>query len=713
MNINLKKLKESYINITDKYGIDRDNLLADTKVILCICFVIDICIIFGFSLLWNIFNVLKYGFKLRYIFPFFTSKSFYLILLVLIIYANINLYYSFKRNFKSLNINQKGSSRFTTTKEIDNQYKKIAEYGSFPGSGGVIISHYNNHIYIDDTPVNNLIIGTTRSGKGETFVITSIDIYSRAQNKASLIINDPKGEISSASYEVLKQRGYEVYIINTSDPSFSNAYNPLEQIKNAYKNGEKELAQTLTNTLTNIIFSDNNVKDKFWLQSSAGLCNAIILAHVIDCIESGQEHKINMYSVANFLNELGGNYRTNILTKENINLLEEFFSKRPLGDIAKMQYATVNLSKGQTRASIFANTMTKLQFFTMENIAKMTCKNDIDLENVGFGEKPVAIFLVTPDYDSSVHFLSSVFVKQLYFTLAKRCIKVKNGRCTREVIFMLDEFGNMPPIEDMDSIITVCLGRNIKFNLITQDYEQLKNKYGDGYKTIIGNCGNQIYLLTASSDTAEKFSRMIGNKTLKTYTRSGHFLSLKKSLNETFESRPLLNSTELTNLKQYETVVYRVIKRTDLKGKDIISHPIYNTGETRLKPRHEYLSDIFDTSKSIYEINLKPNHNDIDLKEYMYIVNKNDSKDNPNELDNFMNIESVDNTSNTKENEVKKEDIKVTDKLSEQQIKIIESKVGIDITEDMPYDYVKEVIETLANNGQIDEQTYSYIQSMF
>ena len=67
MNIHLKKLKESYINITDKYDIDRDNLLADTKVILCICLVIDTLLIFGFSFLMNIFNVLKYGFKLRYI----------------------------------------------------------------------------------------------------------------------------------------------------------------------------------------------------------------------------------------------------------------------------------------------------------------------------------------------------------------------------------------------------------------------------------------------------------------------------------------------------------------------------------------------------------------------------------------------------------------------------------------------------------------------
>ena len=58
------------------------------------------------------------------------------------------------------------------------------------GGGGVPIAwnKEKNVIYIDDSPVNNLIIGTTRSGKGETFVVPTIDIYSRATKKPSMII---------------------------------------------------------------------------------------------------------------------------------------------------------------------------------------------------------------------------------------------------------------------------------------------------------------------------------------------------------------------------------------------------------------------------------------------------------------------------------------------------------------------------------------------
>ena len=105
--------------------------------------------------------------------------------------------------------------------------------------------------------------------------------------------------------------------------------------------------------------------------------------------------------------------------------------------------------------------------------------------------KPKAVFMVTPDYDKSNHFLTSVFVNQLYYVLAKEASISETGKCDKEVIFLLDEFGNMPPIEGLESIITVCLGRGIRFNLIIQAYSQLEDLYGKNSKTIEGNCGNR------------------------------------------------------------------------------------------------------------------------------------------------------------------------------------------------------------------------------
>lgn len=77
---------------------------------------------------------------------------------------------------------------------------------SFPGYGGTIVSRIKDKLYIDTSPVNNLVIGITRSGKGEMYVFPSIDVYSRAEKKASMVINDMKLELYKSSKKTLKKR---------------------------------------------------------------------------------------------------------------------------------------------------------------------------------------------------------------------------------------------------------------------------------------------------------------------------------------------------------------------------------------------------------------------------------------------------------------------------------------------------------------------------
>ncbi|EOO71369.1 hypothetical protein IIC_04431 [Bacillus cereus VD021] len=172
----------------------------------------------------------------------------------------------------------------------------------------------------------------------------------------------------------------------------------------------------------------------------------------------------------------------------------------------------------------------------------------------------------------------------------------------------------MPSIEGMANIITVCLGRNIRFNLIIQAYSQLKNKYGEDADTIDGNCGNTIYILTNDQETAEKVSKKLGNQTINLPSRSGKGLSTDKNKTEGLDQRPLLTANELTNFKEGESVVIRVIKRQDNNRKRIRPRPIYNTEETALKYRWEYLGVEFDTDKSILDIDIDSLHDDVEPK---------------------------------------------------------------------------------------------------
>lgn len=660
-----------------------------------------------------------------------------IIFLVIVFFSFISsmlLVFKIKANYGSLNKNQKGSSRFTTLKEIQQQYRDVPDKAKrYKGSGGVPIARYKDRLYIDDSPVNNLIIGTTRSGKGETIVFSTIDVYSRAEEQASMIINDPKGELFSASKEQLERLGYHVEVLNLMTPEQSMSYNLLNLTVDAFVNEDYSLAEQYARAIGFMMFHDPHAKDPVWWKSSASLCTALILGLCEQCKD--EPEKITMYNVALMLSDLGSREVENE-KGEMVSALDDFFSRFPSNHPAKLQFATVNFSSGQMRASILANTNSELDAFTTSGIAKLTSKSTFDTDKVGFNrwikgkahadrriyikfpngkeettrtnsdgvftiyhdnkfstgdkliircdtteteievrekilnkkndgrkvfegnynttssndgveiielmqfEKPVAIFMVTPDYDETFNFIVSIFIKQVYSNLSRIASNTLGGQCQREVVFLLDEFGNMPAIESFSNIITVCLGRKIRFNLVIQAYSQLEEKYGDSWKTIDGNCGNTIYLLTADEDTAERVSKQLGETTITTKSRTGSLISLNKSRTESPDQRRLMTATEVMGLKEGEALIIRVIKRQDKKRKRIQSHPIYLTGKTALKYRWEYLSDFYDTSKNINQFDIYCEHTTlnlddlkVDFKFNNYEMRNKDEKEKQNAID--------------------------------------------------------------------------------
>ena len=200
--------------------------------------------------------------------------------------------------------------------------------------------------------------------------------------------------------------------------------------------------------------------------------------------------------------------------------LDLFFKSRPALDRAKLKYYGIEVAGARTKSSIYSSMLIKLTIFTYEGFAKMTAESSINLEDIGFGDKPMAIFVEMPDYDKSAYFLGTVFIRQLYFVLARRATREKSGKCKNVVKIVADEFGNMPAIESMDTIMTVCLGRNISFDLYIQAYSQITKLYGENAKTIAGNCGNTIYILSDDDETTSKFSKNLGNETIVDVQRS-------------------------------------------------------------------------------------------------------------------------------------------------------------------------------------------------
>lgn len=598
----------------------------------------------------------------------------YLGFLGIILVLDLLLIYRIRVNYSEdyFNVRQKGDARWTTREEIQAQYRSIPMDGSeYDGPPGTIVYRWKDRLYIDRGNTNNIIVGMTRSGKGEMYVFNSIDIQSRSKVKPSMVINDPKMELYKSAKGILTERGYRCYLMRLNDPLHSMGMDPLKICVDTYKKKDYSNAELLAQTFAYSIFNPDDApgESAFFAKTAAALLCALIIAHVEDCLgederinqkrleswrkkrkifrelkaedqesiqaevdrwrkenpfldpisEAGfwclpptvpftitheEEKKINVYSIINTFIELA----SIAIPNTNKTMLDSYFEERPALDRAKMKYAAIGVAGGRTKGSIFADMLSKVGIFTFENIAKMTAESSFDLEELGYGEKPIAVFLAPPDYDASNHFLATVFIRQMYFVLAKKASDSKTGKIDRPVKCILDEYGNMPSIENMHNIITVCLGRGISFDMYIHSYTQLNERYGDMVAKIIeGNCGNQIYILTSDEDTTQKFSSLLGEESIVTLQRSGSRHSLDKNITEMIESKPLLNKNQLMELLEGECAIRRMMQRTDLEGNPVRPTPIFLNREegTYLEYRYRdsYLSKLF------------PNPNEIDLDE--------------------------------------------------------------------------------------------------
>uniref|UniRef100_UPI003F4961CC VirD4-like conjugal transfer protein, CD1115 family n=1 Tax=Bacillus multifaciens TaxID=3068506 RepID=UPI003F4961CC len=230
-----------------------------------------------------------------------------------------------------------------------------------------------------------------------------------------------------------------------------------------------------------------------------------------------------------------------------------------------------------------------------------------------YSDKPTAVFMIIPDFDKSNHALASIFIKQLYTELAMNCNDTKGKKCFRRVHFLLDEFGNMPPVEDMGGILTVCAGRNMLFNLVLQSYSQIEKLYDKQAEEIKENCQNHIYIKSGNDKTLEELSKRAGHRTIMgRSSNEGHF-DVDNKVTKSADQQRLITPERLREFIEGETLVFSELYRQDLKRRKVRPRPIFNTEDTNMPFRWQFLSKLFDTSNDLNDIDISSEHTRLDL----------------------------------------------------------------------------------------------------
>lgn len=520
-----------------KFRAEKKDVIAFVWACLLLLFVVAMCVVNLYDVSekttvgWT-FNIVPAFFP-----PYIGYTLVFWILSIVLITASVSSHFfsrekgfGFKEGKK-----EEGFGRFAR----EDEYKKFkdvepvqikskeAAAAGFP----LVYEQKKDTVYVDNGELHSLVIGATGSGKTQMVVNPLVTLLSKKGE--SMIITDPKGEIYEKNGEMLRERGYNVIVVNFRDPQNGSCWNPYTLPYKYYKEGNQDKANELLNDMAINIATDEKSDDPFWTNSAADYLTGLSLG----MFEDAKEDEISI-STVNLMMTVGDEK-----LGASTYLKEYFKMKDPASPAAINALGTINAPQ-DTKNSIDSVLKQKIKVFAVtKNLAEMLSRSDFDMETIG--EKKTAVFMIIQDEKTTYHALATIFVKQCYESLIAVAQR-HGGKLPVRTNFLLDEFANMPKFKDITTMITAARSRQIRMTMIIQNFAQLVQTYGkEDAETIRGNCGNILYLLTGELSALEEISKLCGDKIVK----------VGKDKKE--ETRPLITVTELQRFNQDEVLVLK------------------------------------------------------------------------------------------------------------------------------------------------------------
>ena len=458
-----------------------------------------------------------------------------------------------------------------------------------------------------NSPCHSIVIGSTGSGKTTTFVSPMIQLLASTKAGSSMVITDPKGELFSLHSKYLKEKGYDVKVIDLRDTYSSYRWNPLESIwdafedyrtahQKAYKRKDDatksglvldpdenyimakewyefdgkayvEYEKLITavklykkkiydeiyedlNDLVSILVPIENDKDPLWEKGARSIILATLLAMLEDAEDPQNEmtkEKFNFFNMAKILQNSTDDY---------IELRRYFAGRSSLSKAYSLSKQVCDAAP-TTRASYMSIVYDKLVLFNDAGICALTSESDFN--SASLANAKTALFLKIKNEKDTRHNLAAVFILNIYKTLIKIASAREDLALPRNVYFIMDEFGNMPKIEKFDKFITVGRSRKIWFTMIVQSYAQLNNVYGETIADIIkGNCGIKMFIGSNDVATCKEYSELCGNITVATTSTSGTATS-ETNYSTSLQVRPLIYPSELQRLNHPGDIGHSII----------------------------------------------------------------------------------------------------------------------------------------------------------
>ena len=426
---------------------------------------------------------------------------------------------------------QHGDARFMTLDEANEAYPLIR-----PGEEkkpGFLVGLEDDSWRVDSSDNNLLLLAPPGGGKTTAVYIPTIAYNARVNlntggQGASLLIVDIKGALYQQTAAELQRCGYRTPVLDMRNVYTSYRYNIMADVNEAidaykaagspkrkamyYGRAEryaKIAADAIVDSSERTTHSEGS---EYFTETAKGLIVGLILMvatyappdarHIISVFELVAEYGVQMEDAEQ-------------PTRTRLTLLVEQMSNKRIR----------NYTSGSTGAdirtilNIASSALAKMVKFVDAEFEQLICGQSPELTATEFVRSPTALFLICPDENPTRHFLASLFIRTFTNNLIELAESYPGGRLPRDFLYLIDEFGNFPPIKGVVSLFSAIRSRGGRVMIALQSYAQLQNSYSREVADIIRDTCQMLmfsFVAPSAEGTATTLSKMLGNETVQT-----------------------------------------------------------------------------------------------------------------------------------------------------------------------------------------------------
>jgi len=363
---------------------------------------------------------------------------------------------------------------------------------------GLLIDGFSYRISENDSFEHLILVAPPGSGKTTKYVIPNL--FTLSDNKCSIIINDPSGEIYAQTSQFMFERGYNVLCIDPVNISRSVRYNPLQLAQTYIK--IKELTEILMAHGNNQINNGTNNNDPFWKESSANLM--YILSR---CLNNMDPNLNTLSSVLDILNRF---------QNDGSNIDPLILKHAPNEDI-KLKWNGFKTAPIDTILSIKSIISAVLNITSDPSVEQLLTTNSFSFNDLN--DTKTVLYLIPP-ISKEYRFIFDIFYTQFLNNILEQESRYRGVGLP--IYFLIDEFGNTI-IPNFENIITQCRKYRVSISIILQSYSQLKDKYGEtGGTTIWSAFGSKLFYGGLDMQTASLLEALSGKMIFSNFRKTSY-----------------------------------------------------------------------------------------------------------------------------------------------------------------------------------------------